>query len=65
MKQNRLKSPVLWGAAAGVILLALEHFGLSGSVQEGSQLAELIFKAVCAILAIFGVVNNPTDKTNL
>lgn len=62
MKQSRVKSPVLWGAVAGIILLVLQHFGLEGEAQAGGRLADVIFQLVCAILAVFGVANNPTDK---
>lgn len=65
MKQNRLKSPVLWAAVAGIILLALRHLGLEAEVAQGSQLADILFQLVCALLAALGVVNNPTDKNHL
>jgi len=64
MKQNRLKSPVLWGAVAAILLLVLSRMGFEPEIAEGAALADLIFNLVCALLAAFGIVNNPTDKNN-
>jgi len=64
MKQNRLKSPVLWGAVAAIILLTLRHLGFEPQIAEGAALADLIFNLACTLLAAFGIVNNPTDRNH-
>ncbi len=65
MKQIRLKSPVLWGGAAALILLVLKALGYEDVVFTSTQQAEQIFSAVCGVLALFGIVNNPTDPNAL
>lgn len=65
MKRTRIKSPVLWGAVAGIILLLMQHLGLEADIAAGSELADTVMGLICALLALFGVVNNPTDKTHL
>ncbi len=64
MKQNRVKSPVLWGAFAGLILLIMQYFGFEAEIATGSEIAGIIVKLVCVAAAGFGIVNNPTDKSS-
>lgn len=57
MTQNRLKSPVLWAGVLGLVaLVAKNWFGVE--IPGWDE----ITTAVLGILAVVGVVNNPTDK---
>ncbi len=61
-KQNRFKSPVVWGAvvaqlAALLVTLGVFDIGKSEAIQA-------VAMAIVSLLTVFGVLNNPTDKTN-
>ncbi|HWQ89986.1 MAG TPA: holin [Desulfitobacteriaceae bacterium] len=64
MIQNRLKSPVAWGAIVALVLFILKTYGLLGPLglteYSFKQLTTLIFATATA----FGILNNPTDKEN-
>lgn len=60
--QNRLKSKVFWIAILSAIALVLKAFGLYEISDEAiSNLVNAIF----GIVAIFGVINNPTNPKGL
>ena len=60
MEQNRLKSPVVWGA---VIAQVLSILVLMGVIDTGmSEALENLVAAFLQALAAFGVLNNPTKK---
>ena len=59
MNQNRLKSPVVWGAIAAQVLAILTTLGVFGTTESGA--IEGVIAAVLQLLTIFGVLNNPTD----
>ena len=61
MKQNRIKSPVLWSAIAAVALLVMRSFGLEDAATMASARADQLWDLICAAIAIFGVANNPTE----
>lgn len=64
MPQSRWRSPVLWTSLFALVFFVLKTWGLLqwlGLDQDsGNQLIALIV----AVLAAFGVLNNPTDKLN-
>jgi len=62
MKQNRLKSPVFWSSLATQILSILVLAGVIGT--DWSTAISGIITAVLEAFTVFGLLNNPTDKTN-
>ena len=61
MAQNRLKSPVFWSALVAQILSILV---LTGTIGQGwSTAISGIVAAVLEALTVFGLLNNPTDKS--
>lgn len=61
--QNRLKSPVFWTAMAAQILSILVYTGVL--MQETSNAIQGIVVSICEMLVIFGIFNNPTNKTGV
>lgn len=59
MDQNRLKSPVVWGAVVAQVLAILTTLGVFGTTESGA--IEGVVAAVLQLLTVFGVLNNPTD----
>ncbi len=60
MEQNRWKSPVLWAGivaqvASLLILLDVIDAGLGETINQ-------VAASVLQLLALLGIVNNPTDK---
>ena len=60
MDQSRWKSPVLWTAILSLIALVAKNW-------IGFQIPgwDEITTGILAVLAAFGVINNPTSKTNM
>jgi uncharacterized membrane protein len=61
MAQNRLKSPVFWSALVAQIISILVLTGTIG--QDWSTAISGIVAAVLEALTVFGLLNNPTDKS--
>ena len=61
--QNRLKSPVFWTAMAAQVLSILVCTGVL--MQETSDAIQGIVVSICEMLVIFGIFNNPTNKTGV
>ena len=59
MKQNRLTSPVVWAAVLAQVLLILGLF----VTPEVSDTVKVVGFAAIEILTLFGVLNNPQNKT--
>ena len=60
MKQNRFKSWALWVSVAALIVFCVKEFvGIDISDTVNGLLNVLL-----PVLVGFGIVNNPTDKTN-
>ena len=56
--QNRLRSPILWVGVASLLALVLkEWFGYEIPAFDA------IVDSVLAVLAMIGVINDPTNKT--
>lgn len=57
-KQNRLKSPVVWLAVLGQLILVI------GLVNPRiSDVLKIIGSAVIESLTLFGILNDPTNRT--
>lgn len=56
--QNRFKSAVVWTAVLGQILLITGFF-----IPEISDGIKIVGGAVIEILTLFGILNNPTNKS--
>ena len=62
MEQNRLLSPVTLAAIAAQLLSILV---LAGVIDTGmSEAIEALVVALLELLTTFGVLNNPTSKSN-
>jgi len=60
MDQNRLKSPVVWGAIIAQIMSALVLLGVLDVGQ--SEAVSGLVAAVLQLMVAFGVMNNPTNQ---
>ena len=63
MKQNRWKSPVLWGAIISSIVSVLIAADVFSPTQ--SDAINKLLVAVLQVFAAFGAVNNPENKDAL
>lgn len=63
MEQNRFRSPVLWTTVISLILGILMHTGII-TVEQNEWILTTIVAPILEIFAIFGILNNPTDKNN-
>lgn len=61
--QNRLKSPVFWTAIVAQVLSILVYAGII--LPETSEAIKAVIASVCEILVVFGIFNNPTNKTGV
>ena len=61
MEQNRFRSPLLWTTVVTLILGLLMQLGIIGDAQN-EQIMQIV-GTVLELLAIFGILNNPTNKT--
>ena len=55
---NRWKNYGLWTAVAALVLLVLQAFGIKVDVGQYNE----IVNAVLAVLALAGIINNPTTN---
>ena len=61
MKQNRWKSKVLWMAIAAQVLAIASMLGLPALLGYDPGAANDVVAAVLQLLALIGVVNDPTN----
>lgn len=61
MRQSRFKSPVFWSSLVTQALSILVLTGVIGS--EWSVAISGVVTAVLEAFTIFGLLNNPTDKS--
>ena len=60
MKQNRFKSWALWLSVAALVVFCVKEFaGL-----DISDTVNGLMDVLLPVLVAFGIVNNPTDRTN-
>lgn len=66
MKQNRLKSKVMWLGICSALFMFYNaiaaEYGLP-VIAEGSY--SIIINAILGLLVAFGVINNPTNPDSL
>lgn len=62
MKQSRLKSKVVWGTLATLVLFLLKNYGLLEPIGLTSESYKELTTLLLTTLIAFGVLNNPTDK---
>lgn len=65
MKQSRWKSKILWGAILAQVVVLLQIMGIWEQVGITSDTATNVFTGFLQILAIFGIVNDPTNPSGL
>lgn len=65
MEQNRFKSWALWLSVAGAAWTILSAFGVPEKIGLTTETFQTVLNATGAILILFGIVNNPTDKTSI
>lgn len=63
IKQNRFKSPVLWGAIVAQVLAVFVTLGVLDPLQ--SEAINEVVIGVLQLLAVFGILNNPTNKAGV
>lgn len=62
MEQSRWKSPILYTSIISAIALLLKGFG----VYEIDDITlNTVISTMLAVLTMFGIVNNPTNKSGL
>ena len=64
MTQNRFKSWATWVAVAGAVWMLLSALGVPEKIGITADTWNTVLNAIGAILVGFGILNNPTDKTN-
>jgi uncharacterized membrane protein len=62
--QKRIRSKVVWGAVAALVLILIGNLGLYEKIGITQKEISLIIDAILSILVMFGILNNPTDKQN-
>lgn len=62
MEQNRFRSPVLWSTVIALVLGILMNVGVI-TLEQNEWILSTIVAPVLEIFAIFGILNNPTNKT--
>lgn len=62
MEQNRFRSPVLWTTVASLVCGLLMQIGVIGDA-ENKHIMEIV-GTVLELFAIFGILNDPTNKDN-
>lgn len=63
MEQNRFKSPVLWASIVAQVLSILVLVGVI-DVAESEAINGAV-AGLLQLLATFGILNNPTNKTGM
>ena len=63
--QNRFKSPVLWSSIITALLLLLGEWNLYDILGIKEELARHTFDFILLVLTLFGVINNPNNKSEI
>ena len=61
-EQSRWRSPVVWSSILAVIMTTFSVFGIWDKIGITAAGFNEIAGAVGALLAAFGIINNPTSK---
>jgi uncharacterized membrane protein len=60
--RNRLKSPVAWAAVVTLVLFVMKTFNLLAPIGLSEDSFKELTSLIFAVLAAFGIFNNPTDR---
>lgn len=60
--RDRLKSRALWAALAGLVIVICGAFDLWDKIGITQTELQAVFTAIGAVLAAFGVFNDPTER---
>lgn len=60
--RDRLRSRALWAALAGLLVTVLSAFDVWGAIGITAPQLQGILTAIGAVLAAFGVFNDPTER---
>jgi uncharacterized membrane protein len=63
--QSRWKSYVLWAALVAQVVIIADATGFWNLIGVDKSVALTVVESVLGILVLFGVINNPTNKTGL
>lgn len=61
MEQNRFRSPVLWTSVISLVLGILINTGVI-TAEQNEWILTTIVAPILELFAIFGILNNPTNK---
>ena len=61
---NRFKSWATWVAVAGAVWILLSAFGIPEKIGITAPEWNAALNALGALLTAFGILNNPTDRSN-
>lgn len=62
MKQNRFRSPILWGAVVAQIISLGQIMGLWAKYGIDAGVIGDVVAGVLQLGVLFGILNNPTDS---
>ena len=62
--KDRLKSWAVWTSVFGALAVILNAFGVFEKIGIDSAGFDTIVNSVGSVLIAFGILNNPTDKSN-
>ena len=62
--KDRLKSWAVWTSVLGALAVILNAFGVFEKIGIDSTGFDTIVNSVGSVLIAFGILNNPTDKSN-
>lgn len=64
MKQNRLKSPVFWGAVAAQVISLGQLTGIWVKLGIDTGMVGDVVAGVLQLCVLVGLLNNPADAKN-
>ena len=64
MTQNRFKSPVFWGAVVAQVISIGQITGIWAKYGIDTGMIGDVVAGVLQLGVLFGLLNNPTDKTS-
>lgn len=65
MRQNRFKSPVFWGAVVAQIISIGQISGVWAKYGIDTGVVGDVVAGILQLGVLFGLLNNPTNKTGL
>jgi len=58
--QSRWRSPVLWASIFATLYLILDASGVIKAIGFDNDKWNIVVSSIMAIMAVFGITNNPT-----